>query len=185
MTEPTHTQTMNPTTAVTQPLGLSGLNQLPESDLREQLTACCAATAWVDHMIAARPYTSAEHLRHHAQAGWPKLSEADWLQAFDAHPAIGDVHRLKQKYANTLSTARDEQAGAQTASDTTLTELKALNDQYQAHFGFIFIVCATGKSADEMLDLLSQRVANSHTDELHNAALEQAKITLLRLEKLL
>ncbi len=100
-------------------------------------------------------------------------------------PAIGDVNSLKKKYADIQASASHEQSGAAQASEATLQRLKTLNDQYLDRFGFIFIVCATGKSADEMLALLEARIDNDRDEEIQNAAREQAKITHLRLETLL
>lgn len=161
------------------------LNTLSDAELRTRLTRCCTAQTWVDGMLAARPFRDEEHLHKRAEELWPALSEADWLEAFEAHPTIGDVNSLKKKYADTLASASHEQSGAREASEATLQRLKALNDLYLERFGFIFIVCATGKSADEMLALLEARIDNTRNDELQNAAREQAKITHLRLETLL
>lgn len=164
---------------------IDALNRLPSAQLRDRLQACCAATVWVEDMLAGRPYKDAADLHARAQSHWPSLTEADWLAAFDAHPRIGDISSLKQKYANTSAAAGQEQSGAQEADEATLEQLKALNDQYLARFGFIFIVCATGKTATEMLDLLRQRIDNTRREELAIASREQAKITHLRLESML
>jgi OHCU decarboxylase len=112
------------------------------------------------------------------------LVEADWLEAFAAHPLIGDVDSLRKKYGATRDLAAGEQAGAAGAGAATLQELADLNRSYREMFGFIFIVFATGKSADEMLANLRSRLGNSRDEELRNAAAEQIKITRLRLEKL-
>lgn len=112
------------------------------------------------------------------------LSDEDWLQAFDAHPKIGDVTSLKKKYANTHSLASGEQSATAAADESVLQRLKNGNDAYADKFGFIFIVCATGKSADEMLALLEARLPNTRAQEIENAAREQAKITHIRLDKL-
>ena len=105
--------------------------------------------------------------------------------AFEAHPKIGDIKSLKAKYASTEALASGEQAGARVAPEAVLQRLKDGNDAYLHKFGFIFIVCATGKSAEQMLELLEQRLPNSREQELRIAAEEQAKITHIRLDKLL
>lgn len=167
------------------PLDITALNQLPTADLRYRLQACCAAVKWVDGMLEQRPYASVADLHAAAESLWPTLTNRDWLEAFDAHPMIGNLNSLKQKYANTQATAGHEQSGAQDADERTLKHLQNLNDRYLARFGFIFIVYATGKSASDMLALLEARINNTFTEEVPNAALEQVKITHLRLEKIL
>ena len=111
--------------------------------------------------------------------------ETDWREAFTHHPKIGDVDALREKFASTAAWAAGEQGAVRQASEATLQGLKAGNEAYEQHFGYIFIVCATGKSADEMLALLQARLPHSPAEEIHVAMAEQAKITRLRLEKLL
>lgn len=161
------------------------LNALPPEEAEARFRDCCAANHWIQGMLDARPYGSAEALFARSKALWPELTEQDWLDAFEAHPKIGDVNSLRAKYANTKAMASGEQAGASVASEDVLQRLKAGNDAYLAKFGFIFIICASGKSASEMLELLEARLSNSRSEELENAAKEQAKISELRLEKLL
>jgi OHCU decarboxylase len=119
-----------------------------------------------------------------AQRAASNMIESDWLEAFDAHPRIGDVDSLKKKYANTLKTAGSEQSGVAAADNNTLKRLAVTNETYFKKFGFIFIVFATGKSASEMLALLEERLPNDRATEVENAAAEQLKITLLRLRNL-
>ena len=116
---------------------------------------------------------------------WQESSEADLLQAFQGHPEIGDVSTLREKYRNTEKLAGHEQSGVNTASENTLHLLAQGNHDYKEKFGFIFIVCATGKSAEEMLGLLQKRLPNNREQELANAAEEQRKITHIRIEKLI
>ena len=111
------------------------------------------------------------------------MGVADWLLAFDAHPKIGDVDSLREKYAATKAMAGSEQGAVADADEETLHALARLNHEYEERFGFIFIVFATGKSASDMLALLRSRINNSREAELQNAAAEQLKITLLRLER--
>ncbi|MFT7337862.1 MAG: 2-oxo-4-hydroxy-4-carboxy-5-ureidoimidazoline decarboxylase [Marinobacter maritimus] len=161
------------------------LNTLPREEAEKQLTNCCAAETWVKGMLAGLPYRDQTALITQSRNLWSKLTKQDWLQAFSAHPKIGDIDSLRAKYASTKAMASGEQAGARQASEELLKRLKDGNDAYQKKFGFIFIVCATGKSAEEMLGLLETRLTHTRAQELATAAAEQAKITELRLEKLL
>ena len=136
-------------------------------------------------MIAARPFGSRDRLFASAEAAWRDLASEDWREAFAAHPKIGDPASLRARFAETRQWAEGEQAGALEASEATLSALAQDNQAYEARFGHIFIVCATGKTAEEMLSLLRARLHNDPDTELRVAAGEQAKITRLRLLKLL
>ncbi len=160
------------------------LNACSDDDARTAFANCCDAKKWVSGMLAARPFPSDEALFATCDAIAATLSEPDWLKAFAAHPLIGDVDSLRKKYAATKQLADGEQAGVGAASEATLRELAKLNKAYLAKFGFIFIVFATGKSADEMLAILKSRIGNDRQQEIANAAAEQLKITRLRIEKL-
>lgn len=160
------------------------LNGLPDDDAQAALTSCCAAERWVSGMLAARPFASDAALFAACDAVAATLTESDWLEAFAAHPLIGDVDSLRKKYAATKQLAAGEQSGIDAASEATLRELAELNRSYAERLGFIFIVFATGKTADEMLAILKSRIDNSRDQELANAAAEQLKITRLRIEKL-
>ena len=162
----------------------ANLNSLADNDARAAFTNCCAAEKWVEGMLAARPFANDDALFTACDAIAATLSEPDWLEAFTAHPLIGDVDSLRKKYAATKQIAAGEQSGVDAASETTLHELAALNREYAERFGFIFIVFATGKTADEMLAILKSRIDSSREQELINAAGEQLKITRLRLTKL-
>lgn len=165
-------------------MSLEELNTLPRDQAETRFRDCCAADSWVQGMVENRPYDSDEAMLEQCRHLWPTLTESHWLQAFEAHPQIGNLDSLREKYASTKALASGEQAGARAADEDVLQRLKQGNDAYLEKFGFIFIVCATGKSADEMLELLEARLANGREMELKNAAREQAKITELRLEKL-
>ncbi len=151
---------------------------------RELLANCCAAAAWVDGMLARRPFADDDAVIAAAYDVAEQISDDDWLEAFAAHPMIGDVESLRQKYAATKALAAGEQAGVTGAHDATLQELAELNREYLRRFGFIFIVFATGKSAEQMLTILRSRLGNCREEELQAAAEEQMKITELRLRKL-
>ena len=159
---------------------LEDLNALdPDSAVRE-LLQCCGSSRWARQMAAARPFASAGELMASADRYSGSLDRADWLEAFAAHPKIG---------AGGGDGARDwsaqEQAGVAGAASATLRRFDNLNRDYEARFGYIFIVCATGKTGDEMLALLERRLRHRPGDELRIAAEEQRKITQLRLRKLL
>jgi len=161
------------------------LNGLDEASARAALTRCCGATRWVDGMLGRRPFVDDAALLAAADAVWAAMEEADVLEAFSHHPEIGaDVDALRAKFAATAAWSEGEQAGAAGASEETLLALRDGNVAYRERYGFIFIVCATGKSADEMLGLLRARMNNERAAELAIAAGEQAKITHLRLAKL-
>jgi len=161
------------------------LNRLDPDSLRAALAKCCASERWVDRMIVERPFTINNRLLlRDAAEFWWAMDREDWLEAFAAHPRIGDVESLRAKFAGTRTWASSEQAGVAGGSEPTLARLAELNREYEARFGYIFIVCATGKSADEMLAILESRLPNDRQTELRIAAAEQLKITQLRLQKL-
>lgn len=164
---------------------LADLNALPPAARAEALATCCGARAWVATLNEQFPFDSVPALYEAAERTWYNLTEADWREAFLHHPKIGDVSALREKFASTAAWAAGEQGAVRQASDDTLAALAAGNAAYEARFGYIFIVCATGKSADEMLALLQARLPHEPTAEIHVAMGEQAKITHLRLQKLL
>jgi 2-oxo-4-hydroxy-4-carboxy-5-ureidoimidazoline decarboxylase len=161
------------------------LNALATADARLLLSRCCGSTAWIEAMLARRPFASTADLHRAAEEVWGNLSRADFLEAFSHHPPIGaDLARLAEKFATTHALSSREQAGMVEADRQTLAALRDGNLSYQRRFGFIFIVCATGKTAGQMLALLLARMENDAETELRVAAGEQAKITKLRLEAL-
>ncbi len=149
------------------------------------LLRCCGAPRWVAAMTAARPFTSRAHLFGEAERLWWRLGDGDWIQAFAHHPRIGaDLATLRAKYATIADWSVSEQSGLGSAEEETLANLAHGNVAYEERFGFLFLVCATGKSAREMLGLLHERLGNAPEAELRVAAGEQVKITRLRMEKL-
>ncbi|GAB4055493.1 2-oxo-4-hydroxy-4-carboxy-5-ureidoimidazoline decarboxylase [Spirosoma litoris] len=164
---------------------LPELNQLPTPDLKTALSACCGSTAWITEMVKLFPVESRESLFEQAEVIWFGLAESDWREAFAHHPKIGDIESLRKKFASTAAWAEGEQAGVSTASLSVLEMLSEGNQLYEEKFGYIFIVCATGKSAEEMLEILEARLLNSPEEEIQIAMQEQNKITKIRLEKLL
>jgi OHCU decarboxylase len=155
---------------------LDDLNAVDAESAARELRRCCGSTGWARLMAAARPFASAAAMAATADAIWWSLAPADWLEAFAAHPRIGD--------RPTSAWASAEQSGSQTAANGIRDRLAARNRDYEARFGYIFIVCATGKTVAEMLDILEHRMPNDSGDELRVAAEEQRKITRLRLAKL-
>ena len=164
-------------------MNLQHFNALPHEAALAELIRCCGSTRWAAQVIAARPFASAEALETVCEEAWAMMREADWLEAFRHHPKIGDIDSLRAKFASTAAWAAQEQAGSQGATEETLQALKRGNEAYERKFGYIFIICATGKSAPEMLAALERRLANEPAAELPLAAEEQKKITRLRLEK--
>lgn len=159
------------------------INELPLEACTAELTRCCGAQRWVAGMLAARPFASAADVYIQACNLWWSLTPADWLEAFRHHPKIGDVEHLRRKYAATADLSGREQAGVHGADEATIQALAQGNADYELTFGHIFIVCATGKSAAEMLAILHGRLSNPPALELRVAAEEQRQITFLRLAK--
>jgi 2-oxo-4-hydroxy-4-carboxy-5-ureidoimidazoline decarboxylase len=165
-------------------MDLQALNTLEESEVRAALLRCCGSARWAEQMTARRPFAAAAELHSAAAEVWRSLAREDCLEAFRAHPRIGDVEGLRRKFATTAAWSEAEQAGVAGAAEATLQALADGNRRYETRFGYLFIVCATGKSAAEMLALLEQRLPNEPAVELRTAAAEQEKITLLRLQRL-
>ncbi|MEF1311243.1 2-oxo-4-hydroxy-4-carboxy-5-ureidoimidazoline decarboxylase [Vibrio mytili] len=151
----------------------------------EQLERICTSQRWQQAMIDAMPFDSAQAVFSGAESAFAQLEENDWLEAFAGHPMIGDLKSLEKKYSQGKDLSEKEQKNVQQASTEVLQELLNLNREYHDKFGFIFIVCATNKTAPEMLDLLKARINRSREEELHQAALEQQKISQIRMEALL
>ena len=162
---------------------LDRINRAEEADAEAIFRDCCGSTRWARLMTLARPFESEVELMYSAGAIWRDLRDADWLEAFSAHPMIGESKQV----ANTQSAewSAGEQSGVKSADELTKQKLFEANCEYYEKFGFIFIVCATGKSAEEMLQICRTRLANGPETEIHNAAAEQQKITEIRLNKLL
>ena len=150
-------------------------------DAQELLRRACGSSEWVDRMMMRRPFGSDAALKDAARDEWFALTEDDWLEAFWHHPRIGDRAELEARFPKTHDLSEQEQAGVDNAGEDVLDALATDNAAYHDRFGFIFIVCAAGTSAEEMLSLLRDRLPNDRATELKNAAEEQAKITALRL----
>lgn len=161
------------------------LNALEARAAAEALRRACGAEGWVRRMLARRPFASSDALYASADEEWRRSTRADFLEAFAQHPQIGeDLEALRRRFQSTASLSQREQAGVEGADEATLRALRDANAAYRERFGFIFIICATGKTAAEMLAALRARLGNEPDTELAIAAAEQGKITRLRLERL-
>lgn len=160
------------------------INEWTPEEALQAFMQCCGSLKWARRMVEERPFEDTHELLLTADHLWWSLDALDWLEAFGAHPKIGE--RKAAPEASAFSRwSEEEQAGARRAGDETLEALTRANHDYARRFGYIFIVCATGKSAEEMLALLNERLKNEPDMELRIAAEEQRRITHLRLEKLL
>jgi 2-oxo-4-hydroxy-4-carboxy-5-ureidoimidazoline decarboxylase len=158
-------------------VSIAELDAMSEEGVAEVLRSCCGSSRWVDAMTDRRPFRSRDSLFRASDEEWSRCTRDDWLEAFAHHPRIGDRHAR--------GTAADEQAGARNASDDIQDELRYINRAYEEKFGHIYIVCATGKSAEEMLGVARARMDNDPETELRIAAEEQRKIMHIRLSKIL
>jgi OHCU decarboxylase len=161
------------------------LNRLPAEGARAALLSCCGSQRWASEVSALRPFWDVGQLLRIGRRVWFELSGEDWLEAFRAHPKIGEQRAQQDTGAEARAWSEGEQSGARDASEETRAALAEANREYEERFGFIFIVCATGKSAEEMLAALRGRLNNDPETELRAAAEEQWRITELRLKKFL
>lgn len=165
-------------------LTLGELNALPTSEAERELLTCCGSGAWAREVAAGRPYVDLEVLLSTSDWVWSRLTPDDWREAFAKHPRIGDraaatATRTERRWSDR------EQSRAQEGDAAVLAELATANAEYEDRFGHVFLICATGKSADEILANARLRLNNHAERELHVAAEEQRRITHLRLRKLL
>ena len=169
--------------------GIARLNALSSEEAQAELLKCCGSTNWARRMARQRPSPSGadamRRLLDSADRVWWDLGREDWLEAFSRHPKIGEKAAAKDASAETRRWSEEEQSGTRSAREQVLAALAKANRAYEQRFGYIFIVCATGKSSEEMLALLQQRLQNDPAAELRMAAEEQRRITHLRLQKLL
>lgn len=166
----------------TETMKLSHLNELAVDKATELFFSCCGSDHWVNMMVSARPFRDLPHLCREAEEAWfERCTEKDWLESFSRHPKIGDLEFLKNKFSHSAHLAGKEQSGMMEANDEVIQKIADGNTEYEAKHGFIFIVSATGKSADEMLGILQARLAHSTAEECRIAMAEQHKITLIRL----
>ena len=159
--------------------GLAWFNSLGDDEAREHLYHCLALRTWAENVAAGRPYGTLAHLMARVDSEMDRLGAGDWLQAFTAHPRIGE------RGGHAPATSEQEQSKVMRAADETLEALRAENRSYEERFGHVFLIAAAGRSADEILASLRVRMSNDPATELEVAAEEQRKITRLRLLALL
>lgn len=165
---------------------LEQLNSLSEHKAFTQLEMCCASRSWITKMLEGRPFSNEEELIKRAASAWYNdCTVSDYKEAFSGHPQIGDLKSLKEKFAHTSQWADNEQASMSDANDETINALAKANASYLDRFGYIFIVSASGKSAEEMLAIIRSRLSHDKDDEIFVAMNEQHKITIIRLAKLI
>ena len=164
---------------------LETINKISQAEAASRFRDCCGSSEWARQMAEARPFVSEASLFDLAEKFWWNLNANDWLEAFAAHPKIGDKKAAPKQQEHSAEWSKGEQAGVNETPDAVRAALGEANHLYQEKFGYIFIVCATGKSAEEMLEICRERLKNSADKELPLAAEEQRKITGIRLRKLL
>lgn len=165
---------------------LAAWNKAVESEALKAMLACCGSKRWASAMVAMRPIASVRELSDAADRAWGTMQESDWLEAFACHPRIGGRNpALAAAHATEQSSAwsQQEQSSASTANQNVLIELAEGNRLYEEKFGFTYVVCATGKGADEMLAILQRRLSSNREAELSEAAEQQRQILQIRLGK--
>jgi OHCU decarboxylase len=159
--------------------GIAGFNALSRDDAENRLYGCFACRAWASTVAAGRPYDDIDALLREAESAWSELAPSDWMAAFAAHPRIGESG------GHAPASSEREQSGVKTATAETLGALASANRLYESRFGHVFLISASGRSAEDMLAELRERLRNDHDTELRTAAAEHRKITRLRLGRLL
>lgn len=165
-------------------MNLDTLNSLPPGEAETELKKCCGCAEWARNVANQRPFASVDELVQTADKVWWSVGEQGWLEAFHSHPRIGEKKAAATTSQQAQKWSEAEQSGTRSSSAETATALAVMNRTYEDKFGHIYIVCATGKTSQEMLENLQQRMSNNRDEELRVAASEQAKITELRLRNL-
>jgi OHCU decarboxylase len=165
--------------------GLERLNSFPGSEAENESLKCCSSKEWARQMAHERPFANVEQLIESADSIWWSLNPRDWLEAFHSHPKIGEKNAKAHISVHAQEWSEAEQSGIRDSAQETMEALAELNRKYEQKFGYLFIVFATGKSSEEMLGILRDRLGNDPDEELRVAAAEQTKITQLRLRKLI
>lgn len=161
---------------------LAAWNRADKEEAIAALLSCCAAQRWASALAAQRPFAGETALYEAADARWLEMEEQDWMEAFRAHPRIGE-RKPAEASRQSATWSSQEQAQVHAAQSTVLSALAEGNRSYENRFGLTYIVCATGKSAEEMLAILNRRLANDRATELREAAEQQRQITQIRLRK--
>jgi OHCU decarboxylase len=154
---------------------LASFNILPRDEAERRLLACCGSSEWASRVAGGRPYTDVPALMNAADSVWSELTPSDWLEAFAAHPRIGESG------GHAPATSHKEQSRVMSSAAGTLGLMADENRRYEARFGHVFLIAAAGRTAEEILAALQQRMSNDPADEIRVAAEEQRKITRLRL----
>jgi OHCU decarboxylase len=165
---------------------LAAWNAADESAARDAMIACCGAKRWAAEMVALRPFGNVEELSEAADRVWSTMQETDWLEAFACHPRIGGgigERKIAHAVAQSAAWSKQEQSRTSSASEDVMAQITEGNRQYEERFGFTYIICATGKSAEEMLAILKRRLGATREAELREAAEQQRQILQIRLGK--
>ena len=162
---------------------LARWNSATQEEAIQEILPCCGSTAWAEKMVNRRPFSSERSLLLASDRVWFGLSWADWLEAFGSHPRIGEHFTKAAAASVSEGWSVEEQSNVAAAQDQTKRDPSEGNRAYEQKFGHIFIVCATGKSAAEILEILRRRMQNEGGAELREAAEQQRQITQLRLKK--
>jgi 2-oxo-4-hydroxy-4-carboxy-5-ureidoimidazoline decarboxylase len=163
---------------------LEEFNSLSPADAMGEIKKCCGSTSWAAQIIDRRPYSYIADLKDRSDEIWQNCTGADALEAFSHHPKIGDLRQAEKKFPASAQWAGREQSGLTGADPDVLSDMVIYNREYEQKFGYIFIICATGLSGEEMLAALKSRINNDPDTELAIAKEEQNKITKLRIDKL-
>ena len=163
---------------------IADFDAMPDAEAAFKLAACCGSSAWVSRMLARRPFRSRQHLFNEADEVAQTLNDADWLEAFSHHPRIGQRRSNAVVSSMAESWSTGEQSAVTHADSSVRAVIADANARYEEQFHFIFIISASGRTADAILSELRCRLDNPRDAELRTAAAEQTKITRLRLEKL-
>lgn len=164
---------------------LDRLNRLPRDEAERELLTCCGSRRWAARMAESRPFATLDEALARADDVWWALDPADWLEAFRSHPRIGERTAEAGQSEREAGWSRGEQAGVDSAAADTRRALAEGNAEYERRFGHIFIVCASGLSAEEMLERLERRLGNDAETEMRVAAEEQRRIAGMRLRKMM
>jgi 2-oxo-4-hydroxy-4-carboxy-5-ureidoimidazoline decarboxylase len=162
---------------------LARWNALSSQEAAREILACCGSEAWAARLASRRPFADEASLRAAGDEIWRRLEEADWLEAFRNHPRIGESRAEKSGAAQSAAWSAQEQEKAAEGGDAVKSGLQAGNREYERKFGRLFIVCAAGKSASEILEILRRRLDNDEAAEIRQAAEEQRQIMHIRLAK--
>jgi 2-oxo-4-hydroxy-4-carboxy-5-ureidoimidazoline decarboxylase len=158
-------------------------NRLPVDEAVREILPCCSSKAWAAGMAARRPFSDVSNLLAASEETWSNLSAADWMEAFRGHPRIGDSLATPSVSDQSVTWSAQEQKNVAAAGDAVKIALAEANQEYEQRFRNTFIVCATGKSAPEILEILRRRLQNDGPTELRQAAEQQRQITRIRLTK--